>query len=82
MRPPALTDAQFEHLRALLASPAVTITDTGSLLVWEGAGEVHAITALRHAQSALSSGRPSVTTDLVCGDPDCPVCEIRACIFS
>jgi two-component system LytT family sensor kinase len=61
------------HLRALLASPAVTLTDTESLLVWEGAGGVHAITALRHAQSALSSGRPSVTTDLVCGDPDCPV---------
>jgi two-component system LytT family sensor kinase len=69
--PSAATSAR--HLRALLASPAVTLTDTESLLVWEGAGEVHAITALRHAQSALSSGRPSVTDDLVCGDPDCPV---------
>ena len=67
------------HLRALLASPAVTLTDTESLLVWEGAGEVHAITALRHAQSALSSGRPSVTTDLVCGDPDC---EVRTAVVA
>jgi two-component system LytT family sensor kinase len=69
--PSAATSAR--HLRALLASPAVTLTDTESLLVWEGAGGVHAITALHHAQSALSSGRPSVTTDLLCGDPDCQV---------
>ena len=75
--PSAATSAR--HLRALLGSPAVTLTDTESLLVWEGAGQVHAITALRHAQSALSSGRPAVTTDLVCGDPDC---QVRAAVVA
>jgi two-component system LytT family sensor kinase len=61
------------HLRALLASPAVALTDTEQLLVWEGTGEVHARGAQRLAQAALASGRPAVTDDLVCGDPDCPV---------
>ena len=61
------------HLRTLLASPAVAVTDTERLLAWEGVGEVHARAAHRLAGEALDSGRPSVTTDLVCGDPDCPL---------
>ena len=59
------------HLRALLASPAVALTDTDHLLAWEGAGEVHARSAQRLAQQALTSGRPAVIGDLVCGNPNC-----------
>lgn len=61
------------HLRELLASPAVSLTDTERLLAWEGAGEVHAASAHALAEQALSSGRPSVVGGLVCGDPDCAV---------
>ncbi|TAL21198.1 MAG: sensor histidine kinase, partial [Frankiales bacterium] len=60
------------HLRVLLGSPAVAVTDTTDLLAWEGAGEVHAAAAMDVAVTALTSGRPSVRGDLVCGDPDCP----------
>ena len=61
------------HLRALLASPAVAVTDTEQLLAWEGVGEVHARAAQRLAREALDAGRPTVTDGLVCGDPDCPL---------
>ncbi len=70
-RESAATSAR--HLRTLLASPAVAVTDTEQLLAWEGAGEVHARAAQRLAQQALDSGRPDVTNGLVCGDPDCPL---------
>ena len=62
-----------KHLRVLLASPAVSLTDTEQLLAWEGAGEVHARTALGLAEQALSSGRPAVVSGLACGDPECTV---------
>ena len=61
------------HLRHLLGSAAVSVTDTERLLAWEGAGEVHARTAHELAGPALQSGRPATASGLVCGDPDCPV---------
>ena len=61
------------HLRTLLGSAAVAVTDTGQLLAWEGAGDVHAGTAVEVAQQALRTGRPAVAQDLSCGDPECPV---------
>jgi two-component system LytT family sensor kinase len=61
------------HLRALLGSEAVSLTDTEQLLAWEGAGEVHAAAARQLAEQALASGRPSVVRDLTCGDADCTV---------
>jgi len=61
------------HLRVLLGSPAVAVTNTTELLAWEGAGEVHAQKALQAAGQALSAGRPSVLNGLECSDPDCPV---------
>ena len=64
------------HLRSLLASPAISLTDTERLLAWEGAGEVHANSALRLAGQALGSGRPAVVRGLTCGDPDCPLSSV------
>ena len=61
------------HLRALLGSAAVSLTDTERLLAWEGAGEVHAQAAHEHARQALASGRPAVVRGLECGNPDCAV---------
>ena len=62
-----------KHLRVLLGTPAVAVTDTAALLAWEGAGSVHARGAVEAAGQALSSGRPTVVSGLACGDPDCPV---------
>ena len=61
------------HLRTLLGSAAVALTDTEQLLVWEGGGEVHAGGALELARPVLDSGRPAVVGDLTCGDAGCPV---------
>lgn len=67
------------HLRALLDSPAVAVTDTERLLAWEGAGAVHAAAALVLARTALEQGRPSVVSDLTCGTPDC---EVRSAVVA
>lgn len=61
------------HLRALLGSSAVSLTDTEQLLAWEGAGEVHAQLAHELADQTLASGRPTVVSDLICGDLSCDV---------
>lgn len=68
-----------KHLRALLDSPAVAVTDTERLLAWEGAGDVHATAAPELARTALESGRPSLVGDLTCGDPDC---EVRSAVVA
>ncbi len=61
------------HLRALLGSEAVSLTDTDQLLAWEGTGAQHSEAAHRLARQSLASGRPSVERGLACGDPECTV---------
>ena len=60
------------HLRALLGSAAVAMTDTTSLLAWDGTGADHAPGALALAAGALERGRTTVQR-VACADPDCPV---------
>ena len=66
------------HLRALLGSAAVAMTDTHQLLAWDGTGHHHAITALGLARGALDRGRTTVQ-QVDCGDPDCPVRSAVVC---
>jgi len=66
------------HLRALLGSSAVAMTDTTSLLAWEGTGEHHAPGALVLAAEALERGRTTVQP-VRCADPDCPVRSAVVC---
>jgi len=61
------------HLRTLLGSAAVSITDCDQLLAWEGAGERHSATAHQLAGQVLQSGRTSTASGLMCGDPECTV---------
>jgi two-component system LytT family sensor kinase len=61
------------HLRTLLGSEAVALTDTAHMLVWEGAGEQHAAAVLELAAPVLSTGTASVVGDLACGALDCQV---------
>jgi two-component system LytT family sensor kinase len=64
------------HLRSLLGTPAVAISDTECALAWEGPGDHHADRLWKAARDGpLASGRPIVVRpeDLFCADPMCPV---------
>lgn len=63
------------HLRALLGTSAVAITDRTTTLAVDGDTHHHAISALEHARGVLSSGRTVVlpAREISCGAPDCPV---------
>ena len=66
------------HLRVLLGSAAIAMTDTDHLLAWDGTGEHHAIGAYALAGAALERGRTTVQK-VTCGDPDCPVRSAVVC---
>src|ERR1700712_5668065 len=62
------------HLRELLGSTAVAVTDLDGTLAWEGGGGHHSGNAVRGATRAMDNGRVTVVTDTVaCIDPDCPI---------
>jgi two-component system LytT family sensor kinase len=63
------------HLRTLLGTPAIAITDTERLLIWEGPGEHHAEQVRAAAAEPLDSGRPVVMRagQLGCANLECPV---------
>jgi two-component system, LytTR family, sensor kinase len=63
------------HLRTLLGTAAVALTDSTSTLAWDGAGSHHAAAAIGHAAAVLRTGRPVVleARDVACGDLDCPI---------
>jgi len=63
------------HLRSLLGTPALAITDGDRLLAWEGIGERHAGAAVAHAAGVIDTGRTQVVgPDLVaCDSPSCPL---------
>ena len=64
------------HLRSLLGTPAVAISDTERALAWEGPGDHHADRLWKAAwDGPLATGRPIVVRpeDLFCADPMCPV---------
>ncbi len=60
------------HLRTLLGSRAVSLTDTEGLLAWEGDGDAHAVDAVGLAQESLSTGRTALH-QVSCAAPDCGV---------
>ncbi|ETK32648.1 histidine kinase [Microbispora corallina] len=60
------------HIRELLGSPAIAITNGEELLVYDGAGEHHARDAFEHAAGTLKDGRTQVLA-LDCYRPECPV---------
>lgn len=72
---PTGAERAVRHLRALLGTPAVALTDATSTLAWDGAGAHHAPDAARHAQEVLGRGRTLVLGpgDVACPDPSCPV---------
>lgn len=62
-----------KHLRRLLGSAAVCITDTQRVLSWEGVGDRHVPAAPVIARETLDTGRTSITHDLTCDDTRCDI---------
>ncbi|MGH8892806.1 MAG: sensor histidine kinase [Actinomycetes bacterium] len=64
-----------KHVRTLLGTPAVALTDGVTLLAWDGAGDIHGSTATEHVEQVLLDGRTHVVgpTGVTCPDPDCPI---------
>ncbi|HYT09088.1 MAG TPA: histidine kinase [Mycobacteriales bacterium] len=63
------------HLRGLLGTPAIALTDTDRALAWEGPGDHHAAQLWTAAARPLESGRPVVVRpeEVLCPDPECLV---------
>jgi two-component system LytT family sensor kinase len=72
------------HLRTLLGTAAVALTDATSTLAWDGAGDHHASAAIRHAAGMLASGRTTVldARQIDAEGGACPVldCPIRTAV--
>jgi two-component system, LytTR family, sensor kinase len=61
------------HLRRLLGTAAVAITDGERLLVWDGGGGKHAAEAFPHAAPVLADGRVGLIEWADCGSEECPI---------
>jgi two-component system LytT family sensor kinase len=63
------------HLRSLLGAPALALTDTGSLLVWDGRFSHHGDQAVPLAGQVVEAGTTAVhdRRDIPCDDPSCGV---------
>ncbi|WP_240641481.1 sensor histidine kinase [Nocardioides ferulae] len=68
-------ERSIRHLRALLGTPAMALTDTETALAWDGTGQHHAPAAGRLAALTLDRGGTRVfdRDDLPCAVAGCPV---------
>jgi two-component system LytT family sensor kinase len=69
------------HLRTLLGTTAVALTDRSRTLAADGDHHHHAQRAIQHAAGALATGRTQVLSEreVSCGAADCPVRAAVAC---
>ena len=70
-----------KHLRALLGTSAIALTDAASTLAWDGAGDHHSAAAIRHAAGVLAGGRTAVldAQQIDAGNPDSAPCAVLDC---
>lgn len=70
-----------KHLRALLGTDAVALTDRTRVLAVDGVSRHDAETAIVHSGRALEAGRTVILRgdEVSCGAPDCPVRAAVAC---
>jgi len=68
-------ERSVKHLRALLGSPAVALTDTAGVLAWDGVGSHHTDQVPDLLRPVFEHGgtRTADSGDLACVDPTCPV---------
>jgi two-component system, LytTR family, sensor kinase len=64
-----------KHLRALLGTAAVALTDRSRTLAVDGVSHNHAAEAVGHAERVLEHGGTTILgpSEVSCGAPDCPV---------
>ncbi len=66
------------HLRTLLDTPALALTDETEVVAWEGVSEHHAAEAMAQAQDVFLTGRTQAF-DIGCTEPNCPInCAVVA----
>lgn len=68
-------ERSIKHLRSLLGAPAAALTDTETLLTWDGAGRHHQPQAERLARACVAEGglRVADRDELGCERPSCAV---------
>lgn len=68
-------ERSIRHLRTLLGSPGLALTDTEQVLAWDGTGEHHRAQGERLAADAITRGSTRVHGPevLVCDERDCRV---------
>jgi two-component system LytT family sensor kinase len=68
-------EASVRHLRSLLRTAAVALTDTEGLLAWDGADSRHTGDVAALARRGVADGSTTVHPhrELACGDAACPV---------
>ncbi|MEP7333260.1 MAG: histidine kinase [Terracoccus sp.] len=71
----ASAERSLKHLRTLLGAPALAMTDTTTLLAWEGSRAHHAPQTTVIAAPTLEHGRTTVLDgkDIACPEPSCTV---------
>ncbi len=69
------------HLRALLGTSAVALTDRSRTLAVDAVAHNHGDRAIRHVEAVLDSGATRIlgSREVSCGSPDCPVRAAVAC---
>ncbi|CAM3165285.1 histidine kinase [Nocardioides dubius] len=67
-----------KHLRALLGTPAVAVTDAAGLLAWDGIGEHHGVHAAPLAGTTIEQGstRVAAADELRCLTASCPLRQV------
>jgi two-component system LytT family sensor kinase len=72
---PDAAERAGRHLLSILGAHAVSITDTGSVLSWTGAGDHHRHLAFDLGDETRATGRTVVhdSTHIACTDPNCPI---------
>ncbi len=74
------------HLRAMLGSPALALTDEARLLAWDGASPAHAATVMGLAARTLASGRSRISTapEVSCAAAGCAAtdCRLRSAVVA
>nr|WP_182525448.1 histidine kinase [Nocardioides dongkuii] len=71
----ASAERSVRHLRALLGTPALAVTDTARPLAWDGSGQHHEEQAAALTTATLEAGgtRSFDRSELRCAEPGCPV---------
>ncbi|WP_193611089.1 sensor histidine kinase [Nocardioides lijunqiniae] len=68
-------ERSIRHLRSLLGTPALALTDTAAALAWDGTGQHHTEQAATLVAATLDRGATRVfdRSDLGCEETGCPV---------